>query len=184
MIMLIILSISIVYAKNPDNQKSILLLKKSSAVLKEERVRWKGLHESPNRSEAVLIEDSDSFTVKITIDPVVKNIVNDQPITREYKILKDPGTERGLLGEFINDVDIYLCASYSISAGVTAGLLAGYNPEFIKYAGVGLLFTPDSAAIAIYGNLGKLDMKHVIIGVAPGICKTGYDVNYFIGVQF
>lgn len=168
----------------PTDKEVAAALRQSSAILKQESKRWKVIHDDPQKNEAKLTENKDSFTINITIDPVVKNLVNDQPIVREYIIPKTHPPKRGILNVLLENTDIYFMGGITTSKDIDIGIMAGYhNPDIFPNLGIGGYVGLKSMTVILYYDLGKLDMSHVIIGAGIGTDYSGTSANFMIGVM-
>ena len=184
LILLLIVSSSIYAADRPTDKETSIALRQASSLLKEEAKRWKTIHEDPKKEEAVLIEEKDNFRIKVTIDPVVKNIVNSQSITREYIIPKTPEPKRGLLNVLFEGMDLYFMGGFNTAKEIDIGLMAGYtNPELMGNFGFGGYVGLRTLTAMVFYNFGNIDMEHVIIGAGVGTDYSGTAANFMIGVK-
>lgn len=157
-------------------------LRESSAIMKEEAKRWEKLHGSPSESELTLTEEQDAFIIKIEIDPVVRNVINSQPITREYRVEKDPRPDKGILNKVLEYSNLYLSAGWNVT-GIDAGLTAGYSPPIMNGFGIGASLFTRSLNVSGYYSFGRFELPHVIIGMGIGTDYDGAVITLFTGVR-
>jgi len=183
-ILLLISLISLLLAAKPDDKDTAAALRQSSTLLKQEGIRWKSIHGSPSKDEVILIEEETSFKILLTIDPVVKNIVNNQSITREYVINKEPDLKRGWLNTIIADSDLYFMGGFNTNLNTDIGILAGYHPRMLHNFGIGPMICIRSLYVVVYYSGGKINMDHVIMGFGIGTDYSGPVSNFMLGVKF
>jgi len=184
MILLIVLISIPAIGVRPSDKETAAAIRQASSLLKQENTRWKNIHSNPLKEEIILIEEEKTFKIILTIDPFVRNIINNQPISREYIIDKAQKPNRGIFNSIISDSDIYFMGGFNTNKDTDIGLLLGYHPNFMYNFGVGPLVCTRSLSMMVYCSAGKIDLSHVIIGLGVGTDYSGPVSNFMIGVMF
>jgi len=174
-----------------EYERACKALDKANKLLKQERERWKKIHQNPIQEkpeEASLETTEKDMVVRVTIDPKVKNEVNSQAITREFHFGRKPSDS------FFDYVDLGIMACYSHSLtdpnlrgvrGILPGVFLGLRPldHWTKIPaaarGWGLggfcdIFTGGVTLYYSHPSMGHASL-HVMVGwdfkgkIAPGV---------------
>lgn len=140
-------------------QQSTRLLEKVSELLKQERSRWKTIHNNPVPDTVDVRYDTDKkiAVVTVSIDTGIQNAINRQKITRTYELRLEKPKVRVLPEPFV------VCSGAMVSAD------AGLRP----YVGIGAI---DIEMLTVISrNIGDF---------IPFAYTNGYSVGCGIGYVF
>lgn len=127
MLLLPLLISGLLTAATPREQEAADLLLKTKTLLEEERTRWKAMHETPYDDEVTLSQTNDELKISIIIDPKVQNIINDQPLTREYTFPKTEQHHDPLFPDYFG-----VCGLLAYPSGFRPMVYGGYKLPFQK----------------------------------------------------
>ena len=164
-------------APSAENYKSaIAALQQADILLKQEDQRWQTIQSNPVTDVWTVKRDGDNIIVNITIDDPIKNIINDQPIQREYTLTP---SQYSLLAP----LDCMLSGCLLANSGWLPALGIGYTPKFSKGFGVTVNTTFTTLNAGVYYT-NKL-IPHAFIEALMGIKYTGQTTfGVGVGVKF
>lgn len=158
-----------------NHKKAIEQLNKCSELLHQEKGRWEKLHANPTCDTwEVSSEANGNLKIKLTIDDGVKNIINDQPISREYTL--EPKHR-----QLFKDIDLLVGAQLVAQEGPRPIAGAGIRFDFCKGIGLGVQTSFTGVGGILYYVPSSIPYAFTGLGVGINIWKET-TVSLGIGV--
>ena len=147
-----------------NNKAAINALVQCQTLLREEKQRWNMIHGNPPPDKVIVTKEGENLIVNVTIDDSVKNIINNQPITRTYTLTPNDCN-------ILSFADIMVSGSYITAVGWRPTLGIGYAPNFAQGFGI----TANTSLLNINGGIYYRikQVPHIFIQVLVGATFTG-----------
>lgn len=162
-------------------------LKQSSELLKQERTRWKNIHDNPVPDKVKVLPLKNGVRVEWEIDTGVHNMINSKPIMRTYDLTTD-GTLKEDKSYFLDNFGLLVMASVNVRGQLSPALGVGFHPKLLKQFGAGAYASIYSVGGILYWYPRHKLFSHglVFVGVGyPYRAETGdkLDVHFGIGAN-
>lgn len=173
MILLFLSTTAFPSSLSENHKKAIEQLAECKTLLEQEKQRWEVIHNNPVTDKWSVSKDKDdNMIIKVVIDDTIKNIINDQPIQREYKLVPTKSS-------LIKYADVLAGFSFLTEEGPRPLLGIGYRPSFAKGAGISITTSLTSIGASVYYTNPAI--KNMFIAAGGGINLKAKPV-FFIGV--